>query len=664
MKNLISGLICLLILCSYSIAQPALTNESLNLYPILDNNLWGYMNHQGQVVILPQFHVAGQFSEGLAAVRVGGYYGYIDQTSNLAIPPKYDVGYAFVDGYAKVYVGEKPYIIDQRGHIIFEHPYKEINAFAQRDYAMVTTHSGKKGLIDREGKLIVDTIFHEMGSFTNKLAVVEGIKHNPYPGQDEEEATHEIGVINETGEFIVPYGKYSHISSYKDGMAKVQFIEYVEGESNYKTGFIDTLGDLQFIIPKKKWDVGYGNEGFSEGLAIVDIYLVDRDTIKVWSSDKRYDYPGVINTKGEIVFGNKNWNVITPFSNNRAFVKDFDENWYLIDRTGKQLNDKPYQNVNYWGFSNETELFIDGIAIIQTENGWTTIDTNGTYLQIPIDLHHLDLHRIGSKVLLTDDISVESDEYTYLYGFWDLNTHQMVEPQYHNIHLPPTDTERISVEYNGRMSYINQEGDYIWQEKTYPTQLRPLNIDYMNRGYLYAHSPYIEKLAGFGGWGSSENAFKLVDKSQAFKPEELSLEVRPNDTATYGKSYLGMKIYAVNTTKDTVFFDAQNSRIYLKLQAQDSQGQWKDIEYIPNSWCGNSYHILFLPTNHFWEFSIPAYEGGLKTKLRAELLYKQNEADTESKVLYSNEFEGSINPGQFWRKQPYYPAGIMDPYNE
>ena len=31
-------------------------------------------------------------------------------------------------------------------------------------------------------------------------------------------------------------------------------------------------------------------------------------------------------------------------------------------------------------------------------------------------------------------------------------------------------------------------------------------------------------------------------------------------------------------------------------------------------------------------------------------------------VIYSNEFQGSINPAQFWRKRGYTPQGLMDPY--
>ncbi len=38
--------------------------------------------------------------------------------------------------------------------------------------------------------------------------------------------------------------------------------------------------------------------------------------------------------------------------------------------------------------------------------------------------------------------------------------------------------------------------------------------------------------------------------------------------------------------------------------------------------------------------------------------------DRKTRKIYSKEFDGSINPGQFWRKRDYVPAGIMDPYND
>jgi hypothetical protein len=64
--------------------------------------------------------------------------------------------------------------------------------------------------------------------------------------------------------------------------------------------------------------------------------------------------------------------------------------------------------------------------------------------------------------------------------------------------------------------------------------------------------------------------------------------------------------------------------IYMTMQALDEHKIWRDIEYIPSSWSGNSYHQVFLGKNEYWEFEAPLYDGAMKTKLRLKLLYKRN----------------------------------------
>ena len=39
---------------------------------------YGFINHDGDVVIEPRFTVADRFNEGLAQVHVGNEYGYIN----------------------------------------------------------------------------------------------------------------------------------------------------------------------------------------------------------------------------------------------------------------------------------------------------------------------------------------------------------------------------------------------------------------------------------------------------------------------------------------------------------------------------------------------------------------------------------------------------------
>lgn len=100
----------------------------------------------------------------------------------------------------------------------------------------------------------------------------------------------------------------------------------------------------------------------------------------------------------------------------------------------------------------------------------------------------------------------------------------------------------------------------------------------------------------------------------------------------------------------------------MKMQARDPQNKWRDIEYIPDSWCGNSYHKVFLGRNEYWEFNAPVYHGELKTKLRLKLLYKRAPCQKINDIIYSNIIEGSINPAQFWREPSYRRGGLSDPY--
>ena len=155
-----------------------------------------------------------------------------------------------------------------------------------------------------------------------------------------------------------------------------------------------------------------------------------------------------------------------------------------------------------------------------------------------------------------------------------------------------------------------------------------------------------------------------------FPKGKFSLIARPEERATFQNSYEGLKVYVVNCTNKAIMFSTQDSRLYMKMQAMDKNGEWKDIEYLPSSWCGNSYYTINLDPEAYWTFIVPAYHGDFKTRMRIVLNYvdpsDKNEQRYKRKeiAIYSNEFEGSVNPGQFWRKNSYTTQGIMDPYND
>ncbi len=647
----------------------AFGQENEKLYPIKKGILWGYINKLGATVIKPQFFSVGKFSEGLAPVRLKGTYGYINKTGTFIISSKYDLAFDFENGIARVFIDGKTFFIDKTGTILFHHDYESITTFGSRSFAIIITKTGKYGIINSSGKLIVDTLFKRIHPFVNGLAVVEGLNHLPYTNDTLEKVKYEVGVIDSIGNWIVPYGRYSKIEDFKNHYAKVGLI--LSEETNYKEtnheAIIDEKGKERFVIPVKKFEFDYHNEGFYNEVAVVKIYSLVEVNVHGWTTKVGKEHMGVIDVNGNILCTDLNWKELTPFTFNRAFVLDGTNKWKLIDKSGTQIGDSSFEKILFKTYKGDHEnLFTDGKALVKFAKGWVVIDTTGKVLTEPKsfnEIKYFDLFRVDNVVFFEDHISFDRYKSNYLYGFWNISNGVIINPTYHDIDEKNMNNDLIYVMKDGRKGYISQSGKKIWQEGK-PNNLQDLNIDHLNRGYYYASSKNIKKLAGFGGWGKSNNHSKPASKKILKQGNQLQLIIAPNKKTKWNETYRGMKLLVVNGANDTMYFSAQDSRLYLKMQALNKYGEWKDIEYLPNSWCGNSYHKLFLAPNEYWEFATPIYQGEFKTKLRAQLSFEKGIKGEKDNFLYSNEIDGYINPGQFWNKKEYYPRGIMDPYFE
>ena len=96
---------------------------------------WGFIDKTGKIRIKPQFDIADDFSEGLAAVSIGEKWGFIDHSGRVVITPKYGIGYDskhhdFSEGLALVYFQDKCSYIDQTGRILIKVPCNEAEQFA------------------------------------------------------------------------------------------------------------------------------------------------------------------------------------------------------------------------------------------------------------------------------------------------------------------------------------------------------------------------------------------------------------------------------------------------------------------------------------------------------------------------------------------------------
>ena len=165
--------------------------------------------------------------------------------------------------------------------------------------------------------------------------------------------------------------------------------------------------------------------------------------------------------------------------------------------------------------------------------------------------------------------------------------------------------------------------------------LTALDIRFKARGYFYAGTAKLG-VSGHGG--------------------QLVLVALPEEQAKF-EGYPGFRVMLINGTRSGVMFETQDTRLNIVREARDAAGRWRPVEYLPNSWCGNSYFGMELPPGRHWSFVAPVFSGPYRTRMRFVL-------DQPGLHLVSNEFAGAINLEQFDKKQGHSPVSIMDPYDE
>lgn len=153
----------------------------------------------------------------------------------------------------------------------------------------------------------------------------------------------------------------------------------------------------------------------------------------------------------------------------------------------------------------------------------------------------------------------------------------------------------------------------------------------------------IEDKTALGGFWASRNFPKTLEPNIMARPNEISLIALPDEETVFAGKYKVMKLLLVNATTEQAAFSASDSLLYIVQEALDRNGEWKTVELMPWSSCGNSYHKVFLGADHYWELAAARYTGDFKTKLRFRLM----KSKTEQTPIYSNEFEGSVNEKLF-----------------
>lgn len=181
------------------------------------NDKVGFIDTEGKMAIPHAFNYAGDFSEGLAVVRIGDKFGYVDRTGKMVIPCTYGSAYDFQEGLAQVISlnsnGTKEFI-NKNGETVFESDLicRRDNGFSNGVAIIHGFDDAYCKLIDAKGRLITDKAYANAGNRAEGMIAVSL--------RDGRDGAEKWGFVDTKGKQVVPC-EYDRVSEYSDGLACV-----------------------------------------------------------------------------------------------------------------------------------------------------------------------------------------------------------------------------------------------------------------------------------------------------------------------------------------------------------------------------------------------------------------------------------------------------------
>ena len=142
------------------------------------NNKWGYIDKTNKVIIPLKFDRAEEFSEDMAAVGLAdanGYatnWGYINTIGQIVIPNIYPERLGpFKNGFTVVGIRGERGVINKEGKIIIPLKYDNISHF---DNGLAKAEkNGKFGLINEKGDEIISLKYEELKQVGNGFTIAK-----------------------------------------------------------------------------------------------------------------------------------------------------------------------------------------------------------------------------------------------------------------------------------------------------------------------------------------------------------------------------------------------------------------------------------------------------------------------------------------------------------
>lgn len=248
------------------------TSTAQKLIPFRDGNMWGYSDETGEILIKPQFDLAGEFLTPLTWVKKGDKYAYINSDGKFITRFKFDEAGYFNSGMANVSKGKRNFRINQQGK-----KTKQLGIPSCGIGRKVHFHTYHDPIKDKIGR-IKYKLTDEGRSWVKERPLWDAIKEN-YDG---------LAAVQQNGKWRIMNLDYEFISDYK-----YDDIDFCTSSSN---------GLLKIAVNGK-----YGFSNKDEEQVIKPIYMnadcfSSANIAKVWITK---EYWGYIDETGKEFFTRK-----------------------------------------------------------------------------------------------------------------------------------------------------------------------------------------------------------------------------------------------------------------------------------------------------------------------------------------------------------------------
>jgi hypothetical protein len=530
------------------------------------NGKWGIIDKTGKEII-PFKYEGGAFlfSGGLAKVKKDGKWGYIDKTGHEITSAIYEELYDFKDGLAKVKKDGKWGYIDKTGAEVISPIYEEINPF--KDGLAKVKKNGTWGVIDKAGNVIIKSKYSEVGDFLDNVAIVK----EPYPDW--------WGTVDITGKEIIPvvytkskFNKELKDKYYKDKVAKNKakgkydavLAKIKQAEMKYPAEPKPNIANEEDVHgePKVYWfakisiyrvgfhgsdvtDILYGLKSMDGTVILPAIYEMRSEFDNcgmAWLYERMRREHLIINTKGETVITVKDFSGF--YSNCIAYIRKSDNEWSIVDNTGKEALSLRYDNLIMPDPYKNTALPTDSINYITTVKDGKYGAINGKGEEILPAIYD-EIKPSGEYFLAKKDRNHE---------IFDSKGRHAYQGEYEDVSFCCGGTEFFIAKKDGKYGVVNKE------QKVYI----PFKYAAIGR-FDDMLGPFPVKLTSDGKWGYIDRNTKVVlpfqyDEAGGFFGNPRIATVK-NEYA-YTIDTKGQKAGLSREEKD-------NINNYIKIETQD-----------------------------------------------------------------------------------------------